>query len=256
MLYHILHSLLVISCVTFILSSASMRYDHLKLRDIAFRKGKSGEAYCGKLLDRYGGIDRIENLTMGNEADQSTAEIDFVVNCSTHLTVVEAKAWSGVISGSVDSEFWSILSPSGTRTFRKNPILQVTRHTDFLSHVQSIPRERFQFAVVMTGDVVFADDFDTAPLAGIVFCKETIPAIRNVLLPWRGATNGQWVLPFWHTLVNYAYSEDQGKWQALHAKKIRKRRIITPAWACMFAFSLLLLSVGSHVIADMFSMQQ
>lgn len=252
MLYHILHVLLILSCIACVLSSVSMRYDRLKMRDIALRKGKSGEEYCGKLLDRYGGIDRIEGITLGDESDQDTAEVDFIVNCQTHFTIVETKSWSGlIIGGSAHSEVWSIQSPYGITTFRKNPILQVSRHADFLSRVQGIPREKFQIAVVMTGDVVFSDSFDPASLEGALFTKSNIHGIRNIFLPWRGVSEAHSIAGAWNALVDYAYSPEQERWQNVHERKIRKREIRVPAWVFTLAFAFFILAVGGIFITDM-----
>ena len=233
-----------------------MRYDRLRMRDIALRKGKSGEDYCGKLLDRHGGIDRIENVALGDVHDDDTTEIDFIINCQTHLTIVEAKAWSGlIIGGSVHSEVWSIQSPYGVTTFRKNPILQVARHADFLSRVHNIPRNQCQIAVVMTGDVVFSESFDATALDGILFTKPSIHGIRNILSPWRGVSKARSITALWDALVCYAYSPEQERWQHEHARKIRKREVSIPAWACTLAFAFLILTIGGIFITDISPMQ-
>lgn len=256
MLYHILHALLILSCVACVLSGVSMRYDLLRMRDVALRKGRSGEDYCGKLLDRHGGIDRIENIALGDARDDDTTEIDFIINCQTHLTIVESKAWSGlIVGGSAYSEVWSIQSPYGVTTFRKNPILQVARHADFLSRVHGIPRSKCQIAVVMTGNVVFSDSFDMTSLDGILFTTSTIHGIRNILSPWRGVSEVWSINSFWDALVYYAYSSEQERWQQEHARKIRKREISIPAWVCTLAFAFLILIIGGIFVEDISPMQ-
>lgn len=115
-----------------------------KIDKIQRSAATSGEKKGQELLDRSGGVDRLDNIVIGSFTDyKKMAEIDSIIHGKYCLVTLEIKSWSGKIYANKEEKEWKIITNRGETITRRNPLLQAERHAsivrEFYPEVRVVP---------------------------------------------------------------------------------------------------------------------
>ena len=176
----------------------------------------SGEAKAYELLDKHGGIDRLEGIVIGSFDDtKKMAEVDALIHGKGCIVSLEIKSWSGKIHVDSEADTWDIDAKNST-VIRRNPLKQAERHASIINGFY--PGTRIVPVVLILG----WNEFDGTIPENLITYK-TAWKINSILNKIEEGDDIEKNNAVWDKIVTDEYDERSESRKANYLKMIRKK---------------------------------
>lgn len=208
----------------------------------------NGEEKAFKLMDRFGGYDRLENVVVGSfDKFSKMAEVDALIHGKSCLMIIEIKNWSGVIYPNENDNYWLIKNAkNGAEYKRRNPLIQVNRQASILN--QFYPNVKIIPMVLILGWNSFEGDIPEQLLT-----YKTINKISHILKESIGEDVENQVQLIWDSIVIDEFKPESSLRKIRYLKYIKKKYREPRAWLNLLFSSICFLFMTVSLIYYLYS---